>query len=174
MSGTTYKQIMDALLALLQANCGSTFRTYSRRLVMWEQLSQQIANTGTTQLKQPALYLFDGVIIPESGVITYERTLRAVPNKREIQRAIVIYAQMPGGTEPGGVDLTTPGGDVLFPLIEAVENAIEPSISDPNGAQTLGGLVYHCWIQGKGYTFTGDIDANGQGMAILPIKILIP
>jgi hypothetical protein len=171
-TSTQYKPIMDALLTLLKTNCGTAFQTYSRRLVMWEQLAQSLQNGGS-QIRQPALYLFDGMIVPESGMINYDRTQRSVPNKREIQRAIVIYAQIPGGGTPAGIDQTTAGGDVLYPLIEAVENAIEPT---PNeyGAQTLGGLVYHCWLQGKAYTFSGDIDPQGQCMAILPVKMLIP
>lgn len=172
MASTQYKPIMDALLALLVANCGSTFKTYSRRLVPWEQLAQSL-QSGGSQIRQPALYLFDGVIVPESGVIFYDRTQRSVPNKREIQRAIVIYAQMPGGGTPDGLDTSSAGGDVLYPLIESVENAIEP-LPNEVGAQTLGGLVYHCWLQGKCYTFSGDIDPQGQCMAIMPIKMLIP
>lgn len=138
---------------------------------MWEQLDQTLNGQ---KIVQPALFLFDGMIVPESGIINYERTVRKVPNKREIQRAIVIYAKIPGGGTPGGVDLTTPGGDVLYPLIEAVEASLDVSPSDPFGSVTLGGLVSHVWMQGKGYTFAGDIDPNGQGMAILPVKILIP
>ena len=168
---STYKPIMDALLALIQNSCGTLFQTYGRRMVMWEQLDQTLNGQ---RIVQPALYLFDGMIVPESGIITYEHTVRKVPNKREIQRAIVIYAKIPGGGTPQGIDLVTPGGDVLYPLIEAVEAALEPSQSDPFGAQTLGGLVSHVWLQGKGYTFAGDIDPNGQGMAILPVKIMIP
>lgn len=171
-TSTIYTPIMEALLLLLRTSCGTTFQTYSRRLVTWEMLAQNI-QSGGAQIKQPALYLFDGVMVPESGVVTYERTMRAVPNKRELERAIVIYAQIPGGNSAGGIDLTTPGGDVLYPLIEAVENAIDPA-PNPYGAQTLGGLVTHCWLQGKAYTFPGDIDPNGQGMAILPVKLLIP
>lgn len=172
MASTVYTPIMNALLSLLQTQCGTTFKTYGRRLMTWQQLTQSYQG-GENFIDQPALYLFDGVITPDSGFINYDRTLRAVPNKREINSAIVIYAKITGGGTSAGPDLTTPGGDVLFPLIEAVENAIEPA-PNPDGAQTLGGRVYHCWLQGKGYTFPGDIDPNGQGMAILPIKILIP
>jgi hypothetical protein len=173
MASTVYTPIMNALLALLKAGCGTTFNTYSRRFVMWEQLVQDV-NSGTSKVKQPALYLFDGMIVPESGIVTYERTARKVPDKREMLRAIVIYAQMPGGGSPSGADASTPGGDVFYPLIEAVEAAIGIPASDPFGAQTLGGLVSHCWLEGKQYMFTGDIDPNGQGMVILPVKIMIP
>lgn len=171
-ASATYAPIMNALLTLLQTNCGTTFKEYTRRLTPWEALAQSL-QSGGPKIRQPYLCVFDGMIVPESGIITYERTARAVPNKREIQRAIVIYAQIPGGGTAAGIDLTTAGGDVLYPLIEAVENAIEP-IPNQFGAQTLGGLVTHCWLQGTAYTFSGDLDPAGQCMAILPIKLLIP
>ena len=171
-TSTLYTPIMNALLALLQAQCGDTFKTYSRRLVTWEQLLQY-NQSGDTLIKQPALYLFDGVITAESGIIDYERTSLSVPPKRELYRSIVIYAQLPNKPNAAGADATTPGGDVFYPLIEAVEAAMEPGV-EPQGALTLGGLVFHCWIEGKQYMFTGDIDPEGQGMAIIPVKIMLP
>lgn len=172
MASTIYTPIMNALLALIRTSCGSLFQTYSRRLVPWENLAQSL-QTGGTLIRQPYLCVFDGTISADSGVINYERTVRAVPSKREIERAIVIYAQLAGGGTPDGTLSTTPGGDVFYPLLEAVENAIEYT-PNPQGAQTLGGLVSHCWIQGRGLLFTGDIDPYGQGMAIIPVKIMIP
>lgn len=171
-TSTLYSPIMNALLALLETSCGDLFQTYTRRLVTWEALAQSLQSGGTA-IRQPYLCLFDGTITAESGVIRYERTALSVPFKRTIERAIVIYAQLPGGADATGADATTAGGDVFFPLIEAIENALEP-IVEPQGALTLGGRVYHCWIEGSCYTFTGDIDAEGQGMAIVPIKIMIP
>jgi hypothetical protein len=38
------------------------------------------------------------------------------------------------------------------------------------GRQTLGGLVSHCWIDGKIMKDSGDID--GDGIAVIPVKIL--
>lgn len=171
-TSTTYTPIMEALLALLQARCGTTFKTYSRRLVMWEQMAQSLQGGGPL-IRQPALYLFDGVITADSGAIQYERTALSVPAKRELHRSIVIYAQLPKAPMAEGPDDTTPGGDVFYPLIESVESALEPQAEYQN-ALTLGGLVFHCWIEGNQYMFTGDVDPQGQGMAIIPVKILIP
>lgn len=171
-TSTLYTPIMEALLALLQSKCGTLFKTYTRRLVMWEQLAQSLQGGGTL-IRQPYLCVFDGVVVSDTGTIRYERTALSVPFKREINRSIVIYAQIPGGGNPDGIDLTTAGGDVFYPLIEAVESALEPGV-EPQGALTLGGRVFHCWIQGTQYMFPGDIDPYGQGMAIIPIKLMLP
>lgn len=169
---TIYTPIMNALLALIQSKCGEMFATYTRRLVMWEALSQSLQSGGTL-IRQPYLCLFDGTITADSGRIFYERTALSVPFKRELFRSIVIYAQIPGGGSAGGPDDTTAGGDVFYPLIEAIENALEGQV-EPQGALTLGGRVFHCWIEGNQYTFTGDIDPYGQGMAIIPVRIMLP
>ena len=168
-----YNPIMVALLNLLQTNCGATFKTYSRRLITWEALTQA-QNQGGGMIRQPAIYVFDGMIVGESGTQEYVRKERKVPSKRIMDIALVIYAQLPGSGMATGIDATTPGADIFYPLLESVESALEPSPSDPNGAQTLNGTVAHCWIEGKRYMVPGDIDPNGQGMAILPVKILIP
>jgi hypothetical protein len=171
-TSTLYSPIMDALLALLQAGCGTTFKTYSRRIVMWEALPEKI-QSGQTLVKQPALYLFDGVITADSGTIDFVQKGLGTPPVRELSRAIVIYAQIPGGSQAGGIDLTTPGGDVFYPLIESVETALGPGV-EPQGVLTLDGRVFRCWLEGKSYMFVGDIDPVGQGMLILPVKIMIP
>lgn len=43
---------------------------------------------------------------------------------------------------------------------------------DPSFAQTLGGLVHKCWIEGRIQKFQGDLD--GQTLIVVPIKILVP
>ena len=169
---STYVPIMNALLALIQSQCGDAFKTYSRRLVTWEDMAQKIANGQAPA--QPALYLFDGVMMTGGGRINFERTATAVPDKRLMEKTIVIYAQLPGSGTAGGPDSTTPGGDVLYPLMESVADAINFAPAAIMGAQTLGGLVAHCWIQGDSYMFSPDIDPGGQGMATIPVRILIP
>jgi hypothetical protein len=44
--------------------------------------------------------------------------------------------------------------------------------TDPAFAQTLGGLVHKCWIEGRIQKFQGDLD--GQTLVVVPIKILVP
>lgn len=170
MASTVYDPIMDALLALIQAACGDSFKTYSRRFMTWENLIQSIQ--GGIGPPQPALYLFDGVGLG-GGVTKYIQGGRT-PSRREISRSIVIYTQLQGGGLPGGPEIGIPGGTAFYELIEAVEAALEPSPSSSLATVTLGGLVTHCWIEGDSVMMTGDIDPNGQGMAVLPVNILIP
>ena len=165
MASTIYEPIMAALLQLLETNCGATFNTYSRRFVMWENLVSL-----TPPVAQPALYLFDGVGLG-GGTTKYEQRGRGRPPVRVLTRVIVIYAQLPGGNTPGGVDSTTPGGTLFAPLAESVENAFVP---DRENAVTLGGLVSHCWIEGDSLWITGEIDPQGQGMLTVPVKIMLP
>jgi hypothetical protein len=63
-------------------------------------------------------------------------------------------------------------------IIDACFRALKPRIEagvpwDPQSPrQTLGGLVYHCFINGEIFKDPGDIDK--QGMIIIPITILVP
>ena len=54
-------------------------------------------------------------------------------------------------------------------LLDAVEAALNPF---PLEAQTLGGLVTHCWIDGSTDYHPGDLD--GQAIAVVPVKVLVP
>lgn len=60
-------------------------------------------------------------------------------------------------------------------ILDALQNALAPKVTDPgypDERNTLGGLVYHCYIEGEIFKDPGDID--NQGMLIVPIKILVP
>lgn len=172
MASTIYEPIMAALFALLQSKCGSTFQTYSRRFLTWEMLLQQLQSSPQV-LPQPALFLFGGAGLG-GGTTGYVQGGRT-PSKRTLKRTIVIYAQLPGGSEPAGSDVSTPGDAVFYPLIESVEAALEPDPANSFGVVTLGGLVTHCWIEGDGVIVTGELDpTQGQGMATVPVNILLP
>lgn len=63
--------------------------------------------------------------------------------------------------------------------IPATENnmildALDAALLPPPGfeTQTLGGLVHHCYIEGTIFRDAGDLD--GQGVMVIPIKILVP
>ncbi len=170
----TYEPIMNALLTLLETQCGDVFAYYSRRFQMWEEVIQNSKRGQPTQLLQPALFLFDGVGFG-GGRIKMDPRGRGTPTVRTLMRTIIVYAQLPGGGLADGPDADTPGGTVFAPLQEAVENAFSAEVGDgPGGAQTLGGLVSHCWIEGDCIWVTGDIDPGGQGMMAIPVSIMIP
>jgi hypothetical protein len=57
---------------------------------------------------------------------------------------------------------------LLNPLIDAVDAALKRS--PISNGQTLGGLVSHCYIDGK--TMKDDGDFDGNGTAVIPVKIL--
>lgn len=60
-------------------------------------------------------------------------------------------------------------------IIDAIEIALRPKPRDPgflDKRNTLSGLVYHCFIQGRVFKDPGDIDK--QGLIVVPIKLLVP
>lgn len=166
----TREQIMDHILADLQAFCGTTFKLYSRRFMMWEDVIQSYREG--TPLAQPALFLYDGVGFG-GGIDTWDPRGPGNPSVVTLLRTIVIYATLPGGGTPQGPDGTTPGGSVLHPLVEMVQQALSPD-DGSLGVNNLGGLVSHCWIKGDSLLMTGEIDAvQGQGMATVPLEIMM-
>jgi hypothetical protein len=176
VTSTLYDPVMNALLSYLQAQIAPyTFLSYQRGIVIWEQLIQQ--QTSTPIIRQPALFLYDGVGFG-GGRTEYRRRGKNLPPIRIIHRTIVLYAQettaggLPGGSLGGPTEQPQSGDSIFSGLIEAVESAL--NIPDFEGALTLGGLVDHCFLDGEGVLISPDIDPNGQGMATLPVQILVP
>lgn len=54
-------------------------------------------------------------------------------------------------------------------MIQAVRDVLAPTF--PGMYQELGGTVSHCWVSGKVEIIEGVL--NGQGMAIIPVNILV-
>lgn len=134
---------MTALFALLSA--AAPFTTTGRRLKHWSMVAEQ-----------PALFLDDrGTDYPphDSGI----------PPKRTLMADVWIYAN--SGEDPDAVPATQ-----LNSLIDAVEAALAPS--PVTNTLTLGGLVTHCWIEGRPEYFSGHL--AGQAIAVVPIKMLVP
>ena len=60
-------------------------------------------------------------------------------------------------------------------IIEGCYRALAPRPTDTGFFEkrnTLDGLVHHCFISGNLFKDPGDLD--GQGMLIIPIKVLVP
>jgi hypothetical protein len=89
---------------------------------------------------------------------------RGLPSMRTWEAWLVVYFK--------NDDPQRPGASIINPILDAIELALAPSPAI--GTQTLGGLVSHCWIEGATAVSLGDVDAEGLGGAVVPVKILVP
>jgi hypothetical protein len=136
------EHIMQALFTLLTA--GNAYPTAGRRLVLWTKVAEQ-----------PALFL-------RHVGDTYPTRPTGIPAKVQMDCEAWIYSR--AGGNPAVIPETA-----LNSLLDGVETALKP---DPAAAQTLGGLVQHCWIEGRVEIHPGDLD--GQAIAVVPIRLLVP
>ena len=135
--------IYSALFAAVSGAAG--FVTRSRRLRHWSDVAAA---------EQPALFQ-----IQKSETAKQRRGL---PAQWTLAVDLFLYAHAP--------DELAPPASTLNPLLDAVEAALAP---DPvSGIQTLGGLVSHCWIEGKIETDEGVL--GGQAVAVIPVLLLAP
>lgn len=94
--------------------------------------------------------------------------LSRMPYKRTFKAQWVVYHV--NGKQPNSTP-TVRNNQIL----DALQAAIAPAVTDegyPDERNTLGGLVYHCFIDGEVFKDPGDID--DQGMLVVPITILGP
>ncbi len=137
--------IYTALFNLVVAS--ASFVTASRRLKLW---------TDVNASQKPAIF------IAQRGE-SYHQGSEATPQKVTLKADIFIYTN--AGKDPNVVPATQ-----INSLVDAVDAALAGS--PVTGQQTLGGLVSHCWIEGDIVIDPGDMD--GDGVAMIPIRILIP
>jgi hypothetical protein len=144
--------IMTALTALLD---GVTFLPLAmgettwaipvgRRLKMWTDVPQQ-----------PACFL---VVHSENDAYQSEVT----PSKTTISADVFVYIKTGDASSIPAIDLNN--------VLDGIDAALAPNVL--TGKQTLGGLVSHCRREGQVMLDPGDLD--GQGLAIIPIKIFVP
>ncbi|MCE9561889.1 MAG: hypothetical protein K8U57_07530 [Planctomycetes bacterium] len=136
--------IFAALYTLVTA--GGQFATTGRRVKIW---------TDVKPAQRPALFLAE-------RAQTYLRNSEAVPARVTLNAELYIYTD---AKDPNVI-----GSTQLNNLLDAIDVALAPS--PVTGKQTLDGLVSHCWIEGDIFFDPGDVD--GDGMAIIPLKILVP
>jgi hypothetical protein len=151
---TSREAIMTALgRCLSQAtfstpiNGQSSWALISRRVRLWSDVPAA---------DQPALF------IAEHGeTIAYSN--EGAPGRAILNVDLFVY--LAGGKDPGA----TPASDINI-VLDALFSALAPEPT--TGRQTLGGLVHHCRIEGRIVKDPGDLD--GQGLALVPVKILAP
>lgn len=139
--------ILNAILALFK-NTG-TFTTASRKFKMWSDVTPQ---------ERPALYLLN---MAEDRVQDGEHIQALIT--MEVSVFIYTFSDKSDPEVIPSVQMST--------LLDAVDKALTPSPLMGNKL-TLGGLVSHCWIEGKTLIVPGDLE--GDGLAVIPLKILIP
>jgi hypothetical protein len=146
--------IMEALVArLAQAQFATPINGYdswallSRRLKLWSDVASA---------DQPALFVTD-----HGENLTY--SAEALPVKRTLNIDLFVYVA--SGKDPDAI----PARDLNIAL-DALAVCLAP---DPaSGRQTLDGLVTHCRIEGRIVKDPGDLD--GQGLVLVPVRILAP
>lgn len=134
--------IMQALFTLLTSS--GAYKTIGRRLELWTKVAEQ-----------PALFLRH---VGDS----YPPRPTGLPPKTEMDCEAWIYSK-------AGANKDIAPETALNALLDGLETALLP---DPFPTQTLGGLVHHCWIEGRVEIHPGDLDA--QAIAVVPIRILVP
>ncbi|HLI13480.1 MAG TPA: hypothetical protein VKY65_17955 [Alphaproteobacteria bacterium] len=146
----TREQIYGALFARLQAlgptsqGGNGTAVTVSRRLRHWRDLRPE---------QQPAIYM----------VQRHERPSEARGRVAYWELHVDLYVYAHAGADPTAVPAT-----LLNAIFDQLEAALAP---DPvSGAQTLGGLVSHCWIDPAGIE-TDEGALGEQAVAIVPVGI---
>jgi hypothetical protein len=116
---------MAALFALVSGSAG--FATKSRRLKLW---------TDVPASEKPAIFMYE-------RDDEYKGADRYLPPTVTMNVDLYIY------TAPGMDSGVTPIS-ILNPLIDAVNAATKPGPA-AGGNQKLGGLVSHCYIDGKNH-----------------------
>lgn len=141
-------QIMDALYDLV-VNASPQFRTKSRRVALW----------GDPEAAKPLRpYIAMGV-----REETFVGGQDGPPAVRTYNVHFYIYTDATNVADPSSL---------LNGLLDAVQEALRAPLFPAPGRQTLGGLVHNCWINGEIFKDPGDLD--NDGMAIVPVKILVP
>lgn len=137
--------IYAAAFALAQGV--ATFKVSSRRFRHWGTMAAT---------DQPALFMTQGREVPQQS--------RGKPAVWTMHADLWVYAN-------AGNDESVIVSSLLNPIIDAIEAAFVPASAGVSGnAQTLGGLVSHCWIDGEVEYFEGVL--GDQAVVIVPIGAL--
>lgn len=94
----------------------------------------------------------------------YKRESEACPSVITMEADIFIY------TTNSDADGVVPATQ-MNALLDAIDVAMRPD-NMVMGLLTLGGLVSHCWIEGRNIVENGDLD--GDGIAVISIKMIVP
>jgi hypothetical protein len=145
----TRNEVSIALFELLKT--AEDFKTFSRRMKTFDTISQA---------DKPALFLID-------TTENHQKQQQVTPAIRILNFDAYVFIFT-------GSSKAIPA-DALNDLIDKIDpnsgGVLKPNDVIAN-RQTLGGLVYNVFIDGEMIKVPGDLD--GQGVAIIPIKVVLP
>lgn len=162
MSIVTREDVATALLNLLLTASFITltsqgqainFVTSGRRFRMWDDVQGS---------QKPALFLTEGKEHHMRGDL---RT----PAIRTIMYDAYIFIN-DGMNKAAQLTPITTINNILDSIDPITDGVLVPDMVSQK--QTLGNLVYDCYIEGEIVKVPGDI--NGQGVLIIPIKVIMP
>lgn len=134
----------------------------NNKAIEWKLTSRRYMDpTQVTPEQCPALVFDEADPMGE----TYVQQGIGIPDTRTERVKVVIYTH-------AGNDQKVVPATVLNNMLEAVRKLMIATLAGERVPQTLGGKVINAWINGRIPTIPGDID--GQGMAIVPVEILMP
>ena len=146
------EQVATAIFKSLTTIASVQWVTKSRILKMWTDVQPD---------QRPALFLVEH----HESYARQNEKLR----KRTLEFNIFIYLN----TKP--TDQYVSGGAQLNFILDQIDAALAPSgidVLNSRDTNTLGGLVQHCYIDGQIIKVPGDLE--GDGLLVIPVKVLMP
>ena len=136
-----------ALIDLLKT--ATKFVTVGRKFTDWDQI---------TAAQRPALFLWE-----RGETIAYQNEVGQVVTMHD--DAIICLDPSPEPTRDPISDIDA--------LLDELDRVLAPTtgMDQAMGRQTLGGLVYHCRIQGEIVKASGDV--SNISLLIVPINVMI-
>lgn len=152
------EQIANALLTLLNgvntniSNASAKFQLISRRGAIW---------SSTPPANQPALYLIQ---VAEHATQHGSPNFPGAPSMGETKWTIDYTLQIYAKADAGSTSIPDS-------LINSILDGIDATLQSkpPANAQTLGGLVTNCWIEGTILIGTGQLET--QLMMLVPVRV---
>lgn len=144
-----YQALFDIGSGISWDSPARTWAYYSRRLQIWTECPNQ-----------PAFYQVEHD--NEIGQMT------GMPYKNVLKATWIVY-------QDTAKDETVVGAIENNLILDALQAAMAPQIVAGQqyvDRNTLGGLVYHAFIDGVTFQDGGDLD--GQGVMTIPITLLVP
>lgn len=152
MSQATREQVSIALFNLLKT--AYAFPVSSRRMKIWDDVAL---------INKPALFL-------DEEKEQHERSNHPTPAVRTLKYMVYIFTQVDPSIGSDATNVPVTQLNNLFDLIDPVQGGILKADDGLQNRQTLGGLVYDCYIEGQITKVPGDLD--NQGVICFPIKVI--